>query len=83
MDVKVALSNAVGVVRKRIQQTATARLGEQNTKAALIDPILIALGWVNTLIPLRPQDGNSDWPQPVSDSRSYTPLIEGMLTEGL
>jgi len=47
MDVKVALSNAVNVVRKRIQQIRDRKeiVGEQNTKAALIDPILMALGW--------------------------------------
>jgi len=47
MDVMVALSNAIEVVRKRIQQNRDRKeiLGEQNTKAALIDPILVALGW--------------------------------------
>jgi len=39
--------NAIDVVRKRIQQIRDRKeiIGEQNTKAALIDPILIALGW--------------------------------------
>ena len=47
MQVRSALSNAIEVVRKRIQQNRDRKeiLGEQNTKAALIDPILIALGW--------------------------------------
>jgi predicted type IV restriction endonuclease len=47
MQIRPALSNAVDVVRKRIQQIRDRKelLGEQNTKAALIDPILIALGW--------------------------------------
>jgi hypothetical protein len=47
MLVRPALSNAVEVVRKRIQQIRDRKeiAGEQNTKAALIDPILIALGW--------------------------------------
>jgi len=43
----VALKSAIDVVRKRIQQNRDRKeiLGEQNTKAALIDPILVALGW--------------------------------------
>lgn len=47
MQIRPALSNAIEVVRKRIQQIRDRKetLGEQNTKAALIDPILIALGW--------------------------------------
>src|SRR5271169_3463426 len=47
MQVRPALSNAIEVVRKRIQQNRDRKeiLGEQNTKAAVIDPILIALGW--------------------------------------
>jgi predicted type IV restriction endonuclease len=47
MQVRPALSNAIEVVRKRIQQNRDRKeiLGEQNTKAALIDPILVALGW--------------------------------------
>jgi hypothetical protein len=45
--VRPALSNAIDVVRKRIQQIRDRKeiVGEQNTKAALIDPILTALGW--------------------------------------
>ncbi|MGD1097876.1 MAG: hypothetical protein ABSB35_38545 [Bryobacteraceae bacterium] len=47
MQVRPGLANAVDVVRKRIQQIRDRKeiLGEQNTKAALIDPILMALGW--------------------------------------
>jgi hypothetical protein len=47
MQVRPVLSNAIEVVRKRIQQNRDRKeiLGEQNTKAALIDPILVALGW--------------------------------------
>jgi len=47
MQVRPALSNAIDVVRKRIQQIRDRKeiLGEQNTKAALIDPVLVALGW--------------------------------------
>jgi hypothetical protein len=47
IQARPVLSNAVDVVRKRIQQVRDRKdvLGEQNTKAALIDPILIALGW--------------------------------------
>src|SRR5258708_3019310 len=47
MQVRLGLANAVEVVRKRIQQVRDRKeiIGEQNTKAALIDPILIALGW--------------------------------------
>ena len=47
MQVRLGLANAVDVVRKRIQQIRDRKeiIGEQNTKAALIDPILIALGW--------------------------------------
>jgi len=38
---------AVEVIRKRIQQVRDRKelIGEQNTKAALIDPLLSALGW--------------------------------------
>jgi predicted type IV restriction endonuclease len=38
---------AVEVVRKRIQQVRDRKelIGEQNTKAALIDPLLTAMGW--------------------------------------
>ncbi len=41
------LSEALLKVRRRIQQTRERRegIGEQNTKATLIDPILSALGW--------------------------------------
>ncbi len=42
-----ALADIVAVVQKRIQQIRDRKevIGEQNTKAALIDPILSALGW--------------------------------------
>ena len=38
---------AVEVIRKRIQQVRDRKesIGEQNTKAALIDPLLSAMGW--------------------------------------
>jgi hypothetical protein len=38
---------AVEVIRKRIQQIRDRKelIGEQNTKAALIDPLLSAMGW--------------------------------------
>ena len=38
---------AVEVIRKRIQQVRDRKelIGEQNTKAALIDPLLTAMGW--------------------------------------
>jgi hypothetical protein len=41
------LRDALAVVRKRIQQIRERKevLGEQNTKATLIDPVLSALGW--------------------------------------
>jgi hypothetical protein len=41
------LLETLATVRKRIQQIRDRKqiVGEQNTKAALIDPILIALGW--------------------------------------
>jgi type I site-specific restriction endonuclease len=45
--VRLGLANAIDVVRKRIQQIRDRKeiIGEQNTKAALIDPLLVALGW--------------------------------------
>jgi predicted type IV restriction endonuclease len=47
MKARLELANAIDIVRKRIQQIRDRKeiAGEQNTKAALIDPILIALGW--------------------------------------
>ena len=47
MQLRPGLANAIEVVRKRIQQIRDRKeiIGEQNTKAALIDPVLIALGW--------------------------------------
>lgn len=42
-----AVANAVEVLRKRIQQIRERNeiIGEENTKATLIDPLLAALGW--------------------------------------
>jgi len=42
-----ALASTIATVRKRIQQIRDRKeiLGEQNTKAALIDPVLQVLGW--------------------------------------
>ncbi len=42
-----ALTGAISLVRKRIQQIRDRKeiIGEQNTKAALIEPLLAALGW--------------------------------------
>jgi hypothetical protein len=42
-----SLTNALPKLRKRIQkiQNRNENIGEQNTKAALIDPLLAALGW--------------------------------------
>ncbi len=44
---RLGLADTVGVVRKRIEQIRERKeaIGEQNTKAALIDPVLAALGW--------------------------------------
>jgi predicted type IV restriction endonuclease len=41
------LAPAIDIVRKRIRQVRDRKevIGEQNTKAALIDPLLSALGW--------------------------------------
>lgn len=41
------LANAIEVLRKRIQQIRERKeiIGEENTKATLIDPLLEALGW--------------------------------------
>jgi hypothetical protein len=41
------VSAAVDVIRRRIQQVRDRKelIGEQNTKAALIDPLLSSLGW--------------------------------------
>jgi len=46
-DRQSGLSEALGVVRRRIQQLRERKeiLGEQNTKATLIEPVLTALGW--------------------------------------
>ena len=46
-DQRAVLADALGVVRKRIQQIRERKeiLGEQNTKATLIEPVLGALGW--------------------------------------
>jgi len=42
-----AIANAIEVLRKRIQQIRERKesIGEENTKATLIDPLLEALGW--------------------------------------
>lgn len=48
MDPAIAkVAAAVEVIRKRIQQVRDRKelIGEQNTKAALIDPLLMAMGW--------------------------------------
>lgn len=47
MQMQMGLAGAIEVVRKRIQQIRDRKeiIGEQNSKAALIDPILTALGW--------------------------------------
>jgi len=47
LQVRPGLASALDVVRKRIQLIRGRKeiVGEQNTKAALIDPILLALGW--------------------------------------
>jgi hypothetical protein len=44
---QMILPEALATVRKRIQLIRDRKefIGEQNTKAALIDPVLIALGW--------------------------------------
>ena len=38
---------AVEIIRKRIQQVRERKelIGEQNTKAGMIDPLLTAMGW--------------------------------------
>jgi RAMA domain-containing protein len=45
--VSLKVATAVETIRKRIQQIRDRKeqIGEQNTKAALIDPLLSALGW--------------------------------------
>src|ERR1019366_6030427 len=47
VEARLDLANTIDVVRKRIEQTRqrTVPIGEQNTKATLIDPVLTALGW--------------------------------------
>jgi predicted type IV restriction endonuclease len=66
----VALTSAVDVVRGRIQQIRDRKqpVGEENTKAALIDPILTALGWdlqnideVQREYRRKPQDNPADY----------------------
>ncbi len=46
-DRTAVLCEALGIVRKRVQQIRDRKeiIGEQNTKATLIDPVLYALGW--------------------------------------
>lgn len=45
--ISARVAAAVEVIRKRIQQVRDRKelIGEQNTKAALIDPLLTAMGW--------------------------------------
>jgi predicted type IV restriction endonuclease len=47
MAQQAGVQNAVEVLRKRIQQIRERKeiIGEENTKATLIDPVLEALGW--------------------------------------
>ena len=47
MQARLDLANTTDLVRRRIEQTRqrTVPIGEQNTKATLIDPVLTALGW--------------------------------------
>ncbi len=40
------LASTLQVVRQRIARAAKRPLNEQNTKAALIEPVLRALGWI-------------------------------------
>ncbi len=65
-----ALVEALSRVRKRIQQLRDRKeeIGEQNTKAGLIDPILSALGWdleeldeVSREYKRKPQDNPVDY----------------------
>ena len=47
IPITVKIAPVIEVIRKRIQQIRDRKelIGEQNTKAALIDPLLSALGW--------------------------------------
>jgi len=47
MTRQAGVANAIEVLRKRIQQIRERNeiIGEENTKATLIDPLLAALGW--------------------------------------
>ena len=47
MQEGTALLAIIELIRKRIHQIRDRKeiIGEQNTKAALIDPVLVALGW--------------------------------------
>jgi hypothetical protein len=47
VQARLDLANTTDLVRRRIEQTRqrTVPIGEQNTKATLIDPVLTALGW--------------------------------------
>src|SRR5690242_7779745 len=67
---RLALSEALLKVRKRIQQVRDRKegIGEENTKATLIDPILSCLGWdlqeldeVSREYKRRPQDNPVDY----------------------
>jgi len=70
MQVRLALANAIDLVRKRIQQLQDRHesIGEQNTKATMIEPILTALGWglqdideVRREYKCKPQDNPVDY----------------------
>jgi predicted type IV restriction endonuclease len=66
---RLDLANTRDVVRKRIEQSRQrTTIGEENTKATLIDPILTALGWnlenideVRHEYKRRPQDNPVDY----------------------
>lgn len=70
MQVRLALATAIDLVRKRIQQLQDRHesIGEQNTKATMIEPILTALGWglqdideVRREFKRKPQDNPVDY----------------------
>ncbi len=66
----MALSNVLPKLRKRIEKAHNRKdsIGEQNTKAALIEPLLAALGWdiedideVSREYKRKPQDNPVDY----------------------
>jgi predicted type IV restriction endonuclease len=70
VEARLDLANTIDVVRQRIEQSRqrTITIGEENTKATLIDPILTALGWnlenideVRHEYKRRPQDNPVDY----------------------